>query len=277
MSSTMSPNIQARYNRANSTQSSGDVVSRGTSPPEGTPGCPSGSHPRPNTTTAGTAASTTAATVTRPVSRRVRSIASGNGCEEARHEHLVMIPPGAVVLRAAQPLAHEPVPFVEANGALVPREDPERQLAHGVRAGPRGGGLEKRAAHPQAAPALAHGHADPGDVRRAGVRVGAQTEVADQRSVQLRGELQAARAGKRVGDAPPPDAGATLAGDHEQRDGRLGGDGVEQAGERTGADCACVTHACVTPVRQRRRDLAAQPGHAAQAAIEERSELKLEK
>src|SRR5450759_4545221 len=172
MSSTMSPNIQARYNRANSTQSSGDVVSRGTSPPEGTPGCPSGSHPRPNTTTAGTAASTTAATVTRPVSRRVRSIASGNGCEEARHEHLVMIPPGAVVLRAAQPLAHEPVPFVEADGALVLREDPERQLAHGVRAGPRGGGLEKRAAHPQAAPALAHGHADPGDVRRAGVGVG---------------------------------------------------------------------------------------------------------
>src|SRR5450759_1520851 len=172
MSSTMSPNIQARYNRANSTQSSGDVVSRGTSPPEGTLGYPSVSHPRPNTTAAGSAASTTAATVTRPVSRRVRSIASGDGCEEARHEHLVMIPPGALVLRAAQPLAHEPVPFVEADGAPVLREDPESQLAHGVRLGPCGGDLEERAAHPKAAPARAHGHADPGDVRRTGVGVG---------------------------------------------------------------------------------------------------------
>ena len=141
-----------------------------------------------------------------------------------------MILVAAAVLRAAQPLAHEAVTLVEGDRARVLREDAERPRAGSPAAAAHvDRRLEEGAAGADAAAAVGHRHADPGDVRRGRVRVGPQPEVTDERAAGVGDEEEAARraaAASAMRRRQSP--GLASPGRRTSVDLRLGGDGVEQ-------------------------------------------------
>ena len=145
-----------------------------------------------------------------------------------------MILAAADELPPAQAFTGEAVTLVELQGARVAREDAERDLLDSLGARPRHGGLEQRAAHPDVAAVARHRHPEDAHVRRRRVRVGDEAEVTYHALADEGREKEAGVVRRGGADAPPPFAGADLAGPQEERDLGFGRDGVEQPRQRPG-------------------------------------------